>query len=158
MATVVAAVDSANKPSTQKQYIDPLIAVPKKYKLADLFSEAQHRWELCEEEVRQIMKNHGHTQWNEKLYDQYLALCRWAFIQKMVVIENERIKAKQEEIDKLLELERTLTMGERKDGSGVPCWEWVGTEEALAAHWKLEDLRREENRRFVGTKRRYQLG
>ena len=104
----------------------------------NLFLVAQVDYGIPKGLAFELLKAEGYHRFDVSLWDKYIALFRQEWEKKAQAQMTE-----QERIRHLQELEGTLIQQVRAD-----TWKWFGSPEALNAHWELEAMRREQNRRL----------
>lgn len=114
----------------------PKLLVVEEASFQNLLKLAEELYGKCEQETRELLRSKGHTRWDPAKWWDYLAHFRVCWGKTL------KEQAEEQRYEKLLELEK-----------GACCvfengfWKWEGVPEAIAAHWELEELRREKRRR-----------
>ena len=95
----------------------------------DLFKHALTFFQMDETTAREVLKRNNYSTFKKELWNSY-----------MEILRTESLKLKQQRLE---DLEKTLI--KMIDPKYMDCWVWHGTPEALAAHWELENQRRDQD-------------
>ena len=107
----------------------------------DLFRYAYEWYGFTESEAKEILRKAGYEKFCSANWFDYMDILRtnWPHIVQLRRKKEIEILVTADQMEELRSLEQTLTI--QIDPS---CWKYIGTPEALDAHWKLERIRAEE--------------